>query len=185
MSETELTLGTHCGITFAGIKAASLFSLKCNCLGCLKKYEEYFYNKGFSFLTLKEENDRVLILVYNRKQLKDILFDSRNYSFLQGEGYSYQTVEEALAILKCKMQAQTFPHEIGIFLNYPLEDVKGFISHPNDGVKLIGCWKVYADEEKKRRIFETYERCTKRIKQRLISGVSLENIFCKTVAYNT
>lgn len=185
MSETEFALGTHCGITFAGIKAASLFSLKESCGECLSQYEEFFSKRGFGFLILKSDGGRLLTYVYNRRQLEDILFDYSNRSFLKGEGYEYSTTEEALEILKSRMGGDGFPHEIGIFLSYPLEDVKGFIAHPNEGVKLMGCWKVYGDEENKRRIFETYERCTQRIRQRLMDGVPLEAIFCKTIPGNT
>lgn len=181
MSEAEFALGTHCGITFAGIKAASLFSLKRSCVDCLPRYEEYFYQRGFNFLTLKSDCDRLLIYVYNRRQLERILFDCDNKSFLQEEGYEYSSTEEALDILKSRMDGEDFPHEIGIFLNYPLEDVKGFIAHPNEGVELMGCWKVYQDAEKKKRIFEVYDKCTQKIKQRLMNGIPLEAIFCRTI----
>lgn len=173
MSETEFLLGVHCGITFAGIKAASLFGLKRGCADCLARYEEYFDRRGFGFLTLKADEERLLLYVYNRSQLKDILFEPSNRRFLEEEGYRYKKTEEALAILKRRMECEDFPHEIGIFLNYPLEDVKGFISHPNDGVRLVGCWKVYEGEDEKKRLFETYKKCTRRIRERLMDGVRL------------
>lgn len=182
MSETELTLGTHCGVTFAGIKAASLFSLKRSCCKCLPRYEEYFAQRGFRFLTLKADDERKLIYVYNRRQLGKILFEEENRNFLRAAGYEYGTTEEALDILLSRMDGEEFPHEIGIFLHYPLEDVMGFIAHPNEGVKLKGCWKVYANAEKKERLFEVYKRCTQRIRQRLTEGIPLEAIFCKNIA---
>ena len=39
-----------------------------------------------------------------------------------------------------------FPHEIGLFLSYPPEDVQGFIDHHARDFKLSGLWKVYGDE---------------------------------------
>lgn len=182
MNETEYALGTHCGVTFAGIKAASLFNLKRRCAHCLGRYEEYFARRGFVFLTMKSDDERILLYVYNRKRLEGILFERENRRFLEGEGYRYETAEEALTILKSRMNGEDFPHEIGIFLHYPLEDVKGFIAHPNEGVKLIGCWKVYEGEERKKRIFEIYKKCTQRIIERLSDGIPLESIFCKTVS---
>ena len=38
-----------------------------------------------------------------------------------------------------------FPHEIGIFLGYPLADVAGFIRNKGRNCKCIGTWKVYGD----------------------------------------
>lgn len=184
MSETEYLLGTHCGITFAGIKAASLFGMKRRCEACLGRYEEYFSRRGFGFLPMKTDEERILLYVYNRRQLEEILFEPSNRRFLEEEGYRYGKVEEALDILKQRMQSGEFPHEIGIFLHYPLEDVKGFIAHPNDGVKLVGCWKVYEGEERKKRLFETYKKCTQRIREKLMDGVRLEDIFCKNITGN-
>lgn len=185
MSELEFALGTQCGVTFAGIKAASLFSVKKCCLDCLNRYEEYFANRGFTFMAMRENGERVLLYVYNRSKLEKILFDYDNRKFLEGEGYFYETADGALAVLKERMSCGDFPHEIGIFLNYPLEDVKGFIADPVEGVKYVGYWKVYGDEERKKQIFDTYERCTRRIKERLLSGIPLEAIFCKTNYGNT
>lgn len=182
MSETEYALGTHCGITFAGIKAASLINLKSECRSCVEIYERHFSRRGFGFLTLREDGARILLFIYNRVQLEKLLFDKDNKRFLEEAGYTYETADEALAILKQRMADGKFPHEIGVFLNYSLEDVKAFIAHPNDGVKLVGYWKVYCDEERKKRIFDQYARCTRRIEERLLSGVPLESIFCKSIS---
>lgn len=45
-----------------------------------------------------------------------------------------------------------FPHEVGLFLSYPPEDVKGFIDHRANDFKCAGLWKVYGDEEKARAV---------------------------------
>ena len=53
-----------------------------------------------------------------------------------------------------------FPHEVGLFLSYPPEDVKGFIDHRANNFKCAGLWKVYGDEEKARSLFAKYKKCT-------------------------
>ncbi len=184
MDETEYALGAHCGITFAGIKAASLISLKQGCKQCLARYQQYFNGRGFSFVILKEGGGRILLYVYNRAKLWQILSDARISAFLRGEGYEYACAEEAVEILSSRMQGNDFPHEIGVFLNYPLEDVKGFIADPAKGVKLTGYWKVYEGEEEKRQLFAKYDRCTQKIMQRMSLGYSLESIFCKNINAN-
>lgn len=47
-----------------------------------------------------------------------------------------------------------FPHEIGLFLGYPAEDVKGFIENKAACSKCSGCWKVYGDEQAARILFK-------------------------------
>ena len=49
---------------------------------------------------------------------------------IRDRGYDYSSVEEAVKILQNKLQMyETFPHEIGLFLGYPEEDVQGFIEN--------------------------------------------------------
>lgn len=184
MSETEYALGAHCGITFAGIKAASLARLKKECGDCIKKYTRHFGERGFVFVVLKEYARHILLYIYNREKIQEILSDPEVKSFLNGEGYVYTNACQAVEILKSRMSGSFFPHEIGVFLNYPVEDVRAFIAHPNEGVKLTGYWKVYEGEDEKRRLFERYERCTRKILQRMSVGCSLESIFCKNTGAN-
>ena len=54
-----------------------------------------------------------------------------------------------------------FPHEIGLFLGYPPEDVEGFIKNGAAGAKCVGTWKVYGDVETAQRRFAQYKKCTR------------------------
>ncbi len=64
-----------------------------------------------------------------------------------------------------------FPHEIGLFLGYPSEDVLGFIRNRAGNSKMTGAWKVYGDKEKAERIFEKYRKCTRCYLRRLKKAV--------------
>ena len=57
-------------------------------------------------------------------------------------------------------QGADFPHEIGLFLSYPPEDVRGFVENHACNYKCAGLWKVYSDEARARRIFTRFKRCT-------------------------
>ena len=57
-------------------------------------------------------------------------------------------------------KAEGFPHEIGLFLSYPPEDVRGFMEKGGRDCKCVGTWKVYGDEEAAKRTFSRYKRCT-------------------------
>ena len=54
-----------------------------------------------------------------------------------------------------------FPHEIGIFLGYPLDDVVGFIENRGQNCKCCGLWKVYCNESETRKLFDKLEKCTR------------------------
>lgn len=71
--------------------------------------------------------------------------------------------------------SEDFPHELGLFLGYPAEDVRGFIDRKQ--CKYIGLWKVYeSDEEKARAICERCRKCTEDLLQRQREGESLAKL---------
>ena len=78
-----------------------------------------------------------------------------------------------------------FPHEIGLFLSYPPEDVKGFIEHHAADFKYAGLWKVYGDEQRARDLFAKYQRCTEIYFQRLHAGSSIAQLAVNVQQRNT
>ena len=70
--------------------------------------------------------------------------------------------EEALVHLierLSELEDGGFPHEIGIFLDYPLGDVIGFIENAGRNFKCSGCWKVYCNECEAVKLFAKYKKC--------------------------
>lgn len=106
-------------------------------------------------------SDRALIYVYRIRRLVRDLADPEIRQFLADCGYRDFSVEGALAHLARRIMEKggEFPHEIGLFLGYPLGDVKGFIKHRGQNCKCTGCWKVYCDEREARRQFCRFEKC--------------------------
>ena len=133
MSATEYAIGRHCGVTFAGLKIASLVSLRKGEEDVIQTLSRRFAGKGFAFILLREDEERLLVYVCHRARLTKYLFSSDVRAFLARFGYEYGSAEEALEQLKYRMHGE-FPHEIGIFLGYPLADVRGFLRDPNSCV---------------------------------------------------
>ena len=69
-------------------------------------------------------------------------------------------MEYALARLKNRLaDCGNFPHEIGVFLGYPLEDVIGFIENAGQNCKCAGYWKVYCNECEAVKTFARFKKC--------------------------
>lgn len=177
MSETEYALARHCGATFAGIKPASLFRMDAASASLLPYYAGCFAKKGFSFVAVQRGDSGILLYVYHEARLRETLFHPAHRAFLRKRGYRYRSAQEAVEELKRRMAAENFPHEIGIFLGYPLEDVEGFIRHPREGVQLTGCWKVYANVPEKEKQFARMKKCEACICSKLERGEPLTAIF--------
>lgn len=65
-----------------------------------------------------------------------------------------------IQLIKRLGESDEFPHEIGLFLGYPPEDVRGFIENGSDGCKCTGYWKVYGDARAAQEMFAKYKKCT-------------------------
>ena len=175
MSATEYAIGRHCGVTFAGLKIASLVSLRKGEEDVIQTLSRRFAGKGFAFILLREDEERLLVYICHRARLTKYLFSPDVRAFLARFGYEYGSAEEALEQLKCRMKGE-FPHEIGVFLGYPLGDVCGFLRDP-DGCILCGVWKVYENAGEAARTFERFRRCSACICRHMDRGRSLTQIF--------
>ena len=178
MSETEFAIGRYCGVTFAGLKVASMVNLRRGERDVVVRLARGFRRRGFSFVCLRACGERQVLYVYHEEQLRSLLFSPDVRAFLEGFGYRYDTVGEALAQLRARMNAlgAAFPHEIGVFLGYPLGDVRGFLRDP-DGCVLCGAWKVYENADEAVRTFERFRRCSDCICRHMDRGRTLSQIF--------
>ena len=73
---------------------------------------------------------RALCYLYRAAHLERMLVDPENAAFLRSQGYESLDVQGALSTLCTRLCVrEEFPHEIGLFLGYPLGDVVGFMEH--------------------------------------------------------
>ena len=172
MFEQELI--EHCSPTLASIKAASLFTYTYKSLKVLHVRVTYWNSKmkrkGITFDILSENVgvNKALIYVYRRADLEKILNRDEIRSFLLNHGYLIDdneivggvNCENIILQLKKKFEKlNQFPHEIVIFLEYPIGDVKGFIENHGCNCKCTGYWKVYCNEEEAEKTFRKYKKC--------------------------
>ena len=80
------------------------------------------------------------------------------------------------ALVRRMRSSAEFPHEVGLFLSYPPEDVKGFIENRAANAKCTGVWKVYGDERQARQTFAKYKKCTQVYCERWQSGSGLDKL---------
>ncbi|SMP61482.1 DUF3793 family protein [Anoxynatronum buryatiense] len=100
------------------------------------------------YRTFETVNGRYRVLFYHFESLQNMVDDHRNQRFLLQRGYVVNdTLEKLLDQLVDNMENGTLPHEIGLFLGYPLKDVMGFIGHPSLKLTKVTGWRVYGDPE--------------------------------------
>lgn len=178
---SEELIVRHCSPTLAGIKTGSLFSCPYTSERVLRedirRWNRQLAVKGLRILPLRISEKTALIYVYRPARLKRDLANSEAASLLEERGYGDARPEHCVVKLIRRLQASSeFPHEIGLFLGYPPEDVQGFIRNGARDCKCTGCWKVYGDEEKAQKLFAWYKKCTDEYIRQLTHGKTLERL---------
>lgn len=167
--------------TLAGEKVSSLLSFGCSNHNLQYSWKQYkkCINRMISidFCELEDDEKGTVVLFYNKEKLEKVLKENRNMRFLDRFGYNEEmNTEEFFMHLKERLK-NSFPHEIGIFLGYPVEDVAAFIDNPDKKCRMTGYWKVYNDIEAAKHIFSKYDEIKYRVMKRIMEGVKPIDIY--------
>ena len=133
--------------------------------------------KGLCLLPPRFLPGRALLYLYRPAGLRRDLRDAQASELLRQAGYGDESCERCVVRLACRFrESKEFPHEVGLFLSYPPEDVKGFIENRAANAKCTGVWKVYGDERQARQTFAKYKKCTQVYCERWQSGSGLDKL---------
>lgn len=175
-------LSALCACTLANMKTGNLFCIFKSDIPdfdeCITYFNELLCKYGYNIMVLKDCGNRVLIYLYNKNKLNCTLEQAKIQKFLFEYGYVYKTPEEAISILKSRISVKCVPHEIGVFLGYPLQDIKEFIN-PKKNAVLCGIWKVYGNKKKFEKLFYRYDCCTRTFENKISNGESLLSLVQK------
>ena len=171
----------HCSPTLAGIKTGNLFSCACPCrkelTKALSSLNRRLVPKGIRILPLKICRGRALIYAYRPHALENDLADHHARELLLQYGYLPENQNACVIHLIQRLRsAEKFPHEIGLFLSYPPEDVLGFILNKACNHKCAGCWKVYGDVKRAQKTFHQFRNCTRNYCARWAQGATIEQL---------
>ena len=169
-----------CAPTLAGLKTGSMFSCafpsREALFASVRELNRRLLPKGLRVLPLRFLAGRGLIYVYRPGQLARDLSEGAAGALLAGFGYPRGSAERCLARLMRRLrEGGEFPHEIGLFLGYPAEDVLGFIEH-RESSKCVGCWRVYGDGDKAQKTFARFRKCTEAYYARYRHGASIDTL---------
>lgn len=170
-----------CSPTLASIKTANLFnypfSSETELYSQLARWNDILGAKGVSITVLRQRERTALIYVYRRTKLKNDLENREVRGLLADCGYAECDIDSAIGNLRRRLYAaETFPHEIGVFLGYPVGDVKGFICNGGKNCKCEGCWKVYCNQHEAERTFARYKKCSSAYARLWSSGKSVRDL---------
>ena len=164
----------HCSPTLAGLKTGSLFSYRYDSEDELRRdiraMNRVLVPKGLRVLSLSCKQGRALIYLYRPSRLGRDLTAPVAAHLLEDRGYPWGDPDLCVVKLIQQLRSQEeFPHEIGLFLGYPLGDVIGFIENHGQNCLCCGVWKVYTNPETAAGAFRKFSKCTS-VYRRLFFG---------------
>ncbi len=171
----------HGAPTLAGLKTGNMFTCRypdrAAMTSALREWNRRLRSKGVRVIPLRYRDGEALIYFYRPAMLKRDMKDRQACTLLEGCGYRVENCNGCIARLRQRLSENgEFPHEVGLFLGYPPEDVDGFIRHNACGCKCIGCWKVYGDKDRAEKLFSRYKRCTEIYRDQWSKGTSIERL---------
>lgn len=209
----EYLLANYCMPTLLKMKPSSLFRVNVSTIdnipNFLSSLEMELTPFGSEYVLLYVNDQILLVLIYNKELLENVITDQNTIDFLLTLGYQPydMNINDLVKRLKDRyhnyieqkqygysindvngnheenllMKQVGFPHEIGIILGYPIKDVEAFIRNKGRNYLICGYWKVYYDVISAQQIFEKYTTARKRAIQMIYSGKPLKDF----LEYNT
>ena len=177
--ETQLVL--QCAPLITRLKMSNLLNIQNENVG---KVIAILMNTDISYFVLLQTSHRTTLLLYQENSLKEYLLNEKAKRLLRRLGYQESDLNKALPIFQKRFydyrkNGGKFPHEMGLFLGYPVEDVEGFIINGGQNFLYTGYWKVYENLIDKVGLFQKFEKAKENLIQLIYNGVSIENIIDK------
>lgn len=182
----------HCASpAMCGIKPANLFSIrkqvfensKNSISQTLKKWKIEFESIGMNFICIERSDNLLLFFVYRKTLLEKSIFSSKWVnSYLRKKNYPVKNgLDAIIQELSKRLSVQKdFPHEVGIFLGYPICDVIAFEQKIKSESKFNGYWKVYSKNslelKKAKALSNLYKNCSEICLQMFKKGIELQTV---------
>ncbi|MCR4674981.1 MAG: DUF3793 family protein [Lachnospiraceae bacterium] len=174
-----LKIGMHCAPLLMKSKISNIMTIdKSEFAGIRKILNE----TDISYRLLKSRGTKLILFLYREKDFISYLSLPDVHEFLVSLGYEPQINPMHLLNQLAKKiffygnGEIAFPHEIGIFLGYPLCDVKGFIDNLGQNCLYSGYWKVYKNVAETKALFNRFEEDKELVVHKIISGYTLPEL---------
>ena len=175
----EVKIANQCAPVLAGVKPSNMLVLENKHIRDVVRVLE---GTGLSWRCLYAGEEKNIWLLYRKEAMEEIVGGKEQMLFLKEWGYKEDTLERMLIKFSQRFRQYRkdknlpFPHEMGVFLGYPMADVKGFIKYEGKKYLYCGYWKVYENVEERKELFRTYEEIRKVFVEEARKGKNLWQI---------
>ncbi len=171
-------VATQCAPVLKGIKISNLISVEA---GTWRWIRHYLQGCRVICVLLYADAQKEVLYLYRYEMLERHLRQKKVREFLLQYGYGQFDVASILARLRSRYQqyagaGKEFPHELGVLLEYPVEDVEGFIANRGKNSLTAKYWKVYHNRERAEKVFRLYDEAKETALKEIIEGCPLVKV---------
>lgn len=175
-AETQLIL--RCAPFLAGLKTSNLLIVGKDQVDRAGKLLEH---TKFHCFFLYEGQTKAVLLLYSDSLPEDFFHRQDVRQILYRQGYPDCSLPTLLEIFAERYRSYMqdgirFPHEMGLFLGYPPEDVAGFIANQGKNCLYEGYWKVYAHPLEKMRLFQKFDQAKENLLRLAAKGAGMSEL---------
>ena len=178
MKSLQVQLILQCAPFLKGIKIACILNITEE---NSRELYEILEGTGIKFKILTRNHGKCLVLLYRRESFSRYLKRTDVREFLGSYGSEDVEPEKMLERLSKRVCQYSdgeicFPHEIGAFLDYPIDDVKCFIEKDGKDSLFSGYWKVYNNPGRAKMIFWAYDKAKTSAVNEYLIGKNIRDI---------
>lgn len=136
---------------------------------------------GISYFVVAVSDEKAAVLLFDRRGLENYLREEKVRQIFRKMGYQDYAIGKILYVFRRRyegylLQDKEFPHEMGLLLGYPVEDVEGFIRNSGENCLYIGYWKVYGNLSEKKALFRRFEKAREVLMGFLSEGITIAEV---------
>lgn len=183
--EIELQIARQCAPVLLGIKTANLL--------VLREHKSDYVIKLFWCTELKIKilcnyESKDYYLIYHPGKLAEYIHRAPILNYLYEVGYTSENINSIIQMIAYKYSRymlckQGFPHEIGLLLGYPLEDVLSFVKQKGNDYIYSGYWKVYDHLTEALLTFWQYKKAKEILVEFILHGGNLPIVINEIIKY--
>lgn len=182
--QIETQLAIHGAPVLSGLKVSNLIMIPNQWKDAISWILKDTHLKLY-LLYIGEEKSA--LFMYHPQQLAQYLMQPQTFGMLRKMGYVETSFEGLVTKLAERYTdfrhgKRGFPHEMGLFLGYPTEDVKGFIENKGKNFLYAGYWKVYEDIAQKIQLFQAFDKARETLLGLMANGFRMQEI-CHDMAH--
>lgn len=171
-------VAVQCAPVLKGVKISNLMTAR---PGSRQYIREGLKQSRVICVPLYQDREKEVLFLYRFDRLNEHLRKRQVQGFLRRCGYEDCGIAEVLKLLRQRYRqfhaaGGDFPHELGVLLEYPVEDVEGFIANQGQNSLMTRYWKVYHNRQEAERVFHMYDEAKEQALREIVQGSSLGEV---------